>query len=147
MLGEGSVTTGGLLLRARGGTGGSSPPGLSSSRLTQLGFLVFIGVKILGRKTYFAWSEDKAKFQPRYSKKIVNVPIVCILQKKRNSPVIIINTIYETIILKRFKNSIIIQSAKQLVFYDGTDFIVAGYGVKHLQHILDLNKPKTQALF
>lgn len=69
-------------------------------------------------------------------------------KKKRNSPVIVIKitTIYETIILKHFKNSIIIQSAKQLVFYDGTDFIVAGYRVKHLQHILDLNKPKTQVL-
>lgn len=77
------------------------------------------------------------------------MPIVCILEKKkRSSPVIVIKitTIYETIILKHFKNSIIIQSAKQLAFYDGTDFIVAGYRVKHLQHILDLNKLKTQVL-
>lgn len=75
--------------------------------------------------------------------------LLFVLKKKRNSPVIVIKitTIYETIILKHFKNSIIIQSAKQLVFYDGTDFIVAGYRVKHLQHILDLNKRKTHVLF
>lgn len=75
--------------------------------------------------------------------------IVVYKRKKRSSPVIVIKatTIYETIILKPFKNSIIIQSAKQLVFYDRTDFIVAGYRVKHLQHIFDLNKPKTQMLF
>lgn len=54
---------------------------------------------------------------------------------------------YETIILKHFKNSIIIQSAKQLVFYDGTDFIVAGYRVKHLQHILDLTNQKHKCFF
>lgn len=84
------------------------------------------------------------------SKKIINGPIDCILQKKkRSSPVIVIKatTIYETIILKPFKNSVIIQSAKQLVFYEITDFIVAGYRVKLLQHIFDLNKPKTQMLF
>lgn len=77
------------------------------------------------------------------------MPIVCILQKnKRSSPVIAIKitTAHETIILKHFKNSIIIQSAKQLVLCDGTDFIVAGYGVKHLQHVLDLNQAKAQVL-
>lgn len=75
--------------------------------------------------------------------------IVLYKTKKGSSPVIVIKatTIHETIILKPFKNSIIIRSAKQLVFYDGTDFIVAGYRVKRLQHIFDLNKPKTQMLF
>lgn len=97
--------------------------------------------------------KSNPKFQTKYkfkSKKIINGPIACILQKKkRSSPVIVIKatTIYETIILKPFKNSIIIRSAKQLVFYDRTDFIVAGYRVKHLQHIFDLNKPKPQMLF
>lgn len=76
------------------------------------------------------------------------MPVVCILPKKKfPSNCNKITTIYETIILKHFKNSITIQSAKQLVFYDGTDFIVTGYRVKHLQHILDLNKPKTRVLF
>lgn len=88
--------------------------------------------------------KSNTKFQTKYSfksKKIINGPIDCIVQKKKkgSSPVIVIKatTIHETIILKPFKNSIIIQSAKQLVFYDGTDFIVAGYRVKRLQHIFD----------
>jgi len=70
-------------------------------------------------------------------------------KKKRNSPVIVIKitTIYETILLKHFTNSVIIQSAKQLVFYDGTDFIVAGYRVKRLQHILDFKQTKNTSAF
>lgn len=80
------------------------------------------------------WRVAQISAQIQFYKQENSECAYCILKRKRNSPVIVIKitTIYETIILKHFKNSIIIQSAKQLVFYDGTDFIVAGYRVKHL---------------
>lgn len=101
-----------------------------------IGFVNFYSCQNVALKSLFClvWRVAQISAQIHIYKQENNKCAYCILKRKRNSPVIVIKitTIYETIILKHFKNSIIIQSAKQLVFYDGTDFIVAGYRVKHL---------------